>query len=132
MLSMTTSTARITGMTDRPYHHGHLRDTLLAEAERTLREQGVEQLSLRDLAREAGAPGTCPAGPRPGRPPSAPPLHAATSPTGRRCWARWPQPGSPGWPTRWPRPSRPRVRTSRPGCGPLARPTYGSRPRTRP
>jgi AcrR family transcriptional regulator len=41
-------------MTDRPYHHGHLRDTLLAEAERTLREQGVEQLSLRDLARQAG------------------------------------------------------------------------------
>ena len=39
-------------MTDRPYHHGHLRDTLLAEAERTLREQGVEQLSLRDLARQ--------------------------------------------------------------------------------
>jgi AcrR family transcriptional regulator len=41
-------------MADRPYHHGHLRDTLLAEAERTLREQGVEQLSLRDLARQAG------------------------------------------------------------------------------
>jgi len=46
--------ATITGMTDRPYHHGHLRDALLAEAERTLREQGVEQLSLRDLARQAG------------------------------------------------------------------------------
>jgi AcrR family transcriptional regulator len=46
--------ATIAGMTDRPYHHGHLRDTLLAEAERTLREQGVEQLSLRDLARQAG------------------------------------------------------------------------------
>ncbi len=41
-------------MTDRPYHHGRLRDTLLAEAERTLREQGVEQLSLRELARQAG------------------------------------------------------------------------------
>ena len=41
-------------MADRPYHHGHLRDTLLAEAERTLREQGVEQLSLRDLARQVG------------------------------------------------------------------------------
>ena len=41
-------------MADRPYHHGHLRDTLLAEAARTLREQGVEQLSLRDLARQAG------------------------------------------------------------------------------
>ncbi|MBV9795074.1 MAG: TetR/AcrR family transcriptional regulator [Actinobacteria bacterium] len=41
-------------MTERPYHHGHLRDALLAEAERTLREQGAEQLSLRDLARQAG------------------------------------------------------------------------------
>jgi AcrR family transcriptional regulator len=41
-------------MADRPYHHGHLRDTLLAEAERTLREQGTDQLSLRDLARQAG------------------------------------------------------------------------------
>jgi AcrR family transcriptional regulator len=47
-------TAKIAAMADRPYHHGHLRDTLLAEAERTLREQGVEQLSLRDLARQAG------------------------------------------------------------------------------
>ena len=41
-------------MTDRPYHHGRLRATLLAEAERTLRERGIEQLSLRDLARQAG------------------------------------------------------------------------------
>ena len=42
------------GVPDRPYHHGHLRATLLAEAERTLREQGVDALSLRDLARQAG------------------------------------------------------------------------------
>jgi AcrR family transcriptional regulator len=41
-------------MDGRPYHHGHLRATLLAEAERTLREQGIDQLSLRDLARQAG------------------------------------------------------------------------------
>jgi AcrR family transcriptional regulator len=39
---------------DRPYHHGRLRAVLLAEAERTLREHGVERLSLRDLARQAG------------------------------------------------------------------------------
>ena len=44
----------IAAMNDRPYHHGHLRATLLAEAERTLREQGVDALSLRDLARQAG------------------------------------------------------------------------------
>jgi AcrR family transcriptional regulator len=41
-------------MTDRPYHHGRLRATLLAEAERTLRERGADALSLRDLARQAG------------------------------------------------------------------------------
>jgi AcrR family transcriptional regulator len=42
------------GMADRPYHHGNLRAALLAEAERTLREEGIERLSLRDLARQAG------------------------------------------------------------------------------
>ena len=41
-------------MADRPYHHGNLRTTLLAEAERTLRDDGLEALSLRDLARQAG------------------------------------------------------------------------------
>jgi AcrR family transcriptional regulator len=42
------------GMDGRPYHHGNLRAELLAEAERTLRDQGIDQLSLRDLARQAG------------------------------------------------------------------------------
>jgi AcrR family transcriptional regulator len=41
-------------MIDRPYHHGRLRAVLLDEAERTLRELGIEALSLRDLARQAG------------------------------------------------------------------------------
>lgn len=41
-------------MSGRPYHHGNLRAALLAEAEQTLREQGMDQLSLRDLARQAG------------------------------------------------------------------------------
>jgi AcrR family transcriptional regulator len=41
-------------MADRRYHHGNLRAELLTEAERTLREQGIDQLSLRDLARQAG------------------------------------------------------------------------------
>jgi AcrR family transcriptional regulator len=41
-------------MTNRPYHHGNLRAVLLDEAARTLREQGIDQLSLRDLARQAG------------------------------------------------------------------------------
>jgi AcrR family transcriptional regulator len=54
MLSMTTLGAMMRCMTDRPYHHGRLRVVLLAEAERTLREQGIEGLSLRDLARQAG------------------------------------------------------------------------------
>jgi AcrR family transcriptional regulator len=39
---------------DRPYHHGHLRATLLAEAERALRDEGIDALSLRELARQAG------------------------------------------------------------------------------
>src|ERR1700683_2165031 len=41
-------------MIDRPYHHGRLRAVLLDEAERTLRDLGIEALSLRDLARQAG------------------------------------------------------------------------------
>ncbi len=41
-------------MSRQPFHHGNLRAVLLAEAERTLRERGVEELSLRQLAREAG------------------------------------------------------------------------------
>jgi AcrR family transcriptional regulator len=39
---------------ERPYHHGNLRGALLAAAERTVRERGVEELSLRELAREIG------------------------------------------------------------------------------
>ncbi len=46
--------ATLSYMADRPYHHGNLRAALLAQAERTLREQGSEQLSLRELARQAG------------------------------------------------------------------------------
>ena len=41
-------------MTERPYHHGNLRTALLEQAERTVRERGVAELSLRELAREAG------------------------------------------------------------------------------
>ena len=38
----------------RPFHHGNLRVTLLDQAEVVLRERGIEALSLRELAREAG------------------------------------------------------------------------------
>jgi AcrR family transcriptional regulator len=41
-------------MTERPYHHGDLRRALLAQAELTVRERGVEHLSLRELARQIG------------------------------------------------------------------------------
>jgi AcrR family transcriptional regulator len=40
--------------TSRPYHHGNLRSALLAHAERALSERGAGELSLRELAREAG------------------------------------------------------------------------------
>jgi len=38
----------------RPYHHGNLRSALLSCAERTLRDHGAGQLSLRELARQVG------------------------------------------------------------------------------
>jgi AcrR family transcriptional regulator len=41
-------------MTERRYHHGNLRRALLDAAERTVRERGVQELSLRELAREVG------------------------------------------------------------------------------
>lgn len=41
-------------MTERPYHHGNLRTALLSEAERTVRDYGVDRLSLRELARQVG------------------------------------------------------------------------------
>ena len=41
-------------MAERPYHHGNLRTALLDAAERTVRERGVQDLSLRELAREVG------------------------------------------------------------------------------
>jgi AcrR family transcriptional regulator len=40
--------------TPRPYHHGDLRTALLRQAELTLAAQGVDGLSLRELAREVG------------------------------------------------------------------------------
>lgn len=39
---------------DTSYHHGDLRETLLAEGRRLLVEQGVEAVTLRELARRAG------------------------------------------------------------------------------
>jgi AcrR family transcriptional regulator len=41
-------------MKERPYHHGNLRAALLTQAERTVRERGAQDLSLRELAREVG------------------------------------------------------------------------------
>jgi AcrR family transcriptional regulator len=54
MLSMSTLVGKLPCVDDRPYHHGRLRAALLAEAERTLRDDGIEALSLRELARQAG------------------------------------------------------------------------------
>src|SRR5437588_12480464 len=41
-------------MRARAYHHGNLRTALLEQAERSVREHGVERLSLRELARQTG------------------------------------------------------------------------------
>jgi AcrR family transcriptional regulator len=44
----------------RPYHHGDLRRALLQEATALLRTHGVEQLSLRELARRLGVTAAAP------------------------------------------------------------------------
>src|SRR5699024_6915151 len=44
----------VTETEERPYHHGSLRDAVLSAAEQTLREQGQDELSLRELARQIG------------------------------------------------------------------------------
>lgn len=41
-------------MASKPFHHGNLRAVLLEQAEVMLRERGVDALSLRELARQAG------------------------------------------------------------------------------
>lgn len=59
MLSTSTSAAILRGVTEvapaaRPYHHGNLREELLERAEEVVRERGVADVSLRELAREIG------------------------------------------------------------------------------
>jgi AcrR family transcriptional regulator len=51
---MPISFASLISMTERPYHHGNLRVALLEQAARTVRERGVQDLSLRELARDVG------------------------------------------------------------------------------
>lgn len=47
-------------MSEHPFHHGNLRTALLDAAERTLRDHGLDELSLRALAREAGVSHSAP------------------------------------------------------------------------
>ncbi len=47
-------------MTKKPYHHGALREALLAGAMRLLEEKGAPSLSLREIARMAGVSQTAP------------------------------------------------------------------------
>src|SRR5580704_15932225 len=47
MLSTSTLAARLQGVSDRPYHHGNLREALLQAAERTVRELGVSHAAPR-------------------------------------------------------------------------------------
>jgi AcrR family transcriptional regulator len=48
-------------MADKPYHHGDLRAALLAAAEVELGERGVEEFSLRSVAKRAGVSHAAPA-----------------------------------------------------------------------
>jgi AcrR family transcriptional regulator len=45
---------RVGFVSEKSYHHGNLRTALLEQAQATVREQGVDSLSLRDLARQVG------------------------------------------------------------------------------
>src|ERR1700692_3784131 len=54
MMSTTTSSDKLEPVGERPYHHGNLCFALLEQAERTVRERGVQALSLRELARDLG------------------------------------------------------------------------------
>ena len=47
--------------TAKPYHHGDLRDALIAAGEEVLRERGVAGFSLREAARRAGVSPAAPA-----------------------------------------------------------------------
>ncbi|QDQ81955.1 TetR/AcrR family transcriptional regulator [Paraburkholderia megapolitana] len=55
MTSATMSKHTSTGKARRPYHHGALREAMLEAAERILNREGIEGLTLRAAAREAGA-----------------------------------------------------------------------------
>lgn len=44
----------MTDVADRRYHHGNLREALLARAEEIVRERGAADLSLREIARDVG------------------------------------------------------------------------------
>lgn len=48
------------GAASRPYHHGDLRNALIGTALKLLETEGVADLSLRRLAREAGVSATAP------------------------------------------------------------------------
>lgn len=47
-------------MANRPFHHGNLREVLLALAGEALQAGGLEQLSMRELARQAGVTNAAP------------------------------------------------------------------------
>ncbi len=50
----TVKTGRRSARTSQPYHHGALREALLAAAEAVIAERGVDGFSLREAARRAG------------------------------------------------------------------------------
>jgi AcrR family transcriptional regulator len=53
-MSPSTRRASLAPVTARPYHHGNLRTALLQGAERALARGSVQELSLREVAREIG------------------------------------------------------------------------------
>jgi AcrR family transcriptional regulator len=53
-MSKTQRTLKISATEDKPYHHGDLRNALIASGLAILKEQGLDGLNLREVARHAG------------------------------------------------------------------------------
>jgi AcrR family transcriptional regulator len=60
-------TLKASAVSAAPYHHGNLRNALIAEGRRVLEEVGVRELSLRNLARAVGVSEAAPSRHFPGK-----------------------------------------------------------------
>jgi hypothetical protein len=88
-------TLKASAVSAAPYHHGNLRNALIAEGRRVLEEVGVRELSLRNLARAVGVSEAAPSRHFPGKEGllqrSRSLLWKAGGPVNRSGWSRTPR-----------------------------------------